>query len=125
MDDGGRSAHWDLQSSRNVFGQFCLRGTNISLDFMLGLCSDMHCQGGTLCRKLCSSPNHVQSTEFTSSGLQVNCRKVSRMKSGDRKHLSSVLSSLAKAVNMYVRVISVFLLFKSLSLCEKNVEEIK
>ena len=39
------------------------RSTDNSFDFMLGLCSDMHCQ-------LCAFPNHVQSTEFTTDGLQ-------------------------------------------------------
>ena len=54
---------------------------------------------GTLYGQVCAFPNHVQSTEFTTGGLQSSCRNISRMISGNRMHLSSVLSVMAKAVN--------------------------
>ena len=53
MDDGGHWAHWDIQSSRHVSVPFprlvprdnpASEVTDNSFDFMLGLCSDMHCQ---------------------------------------------------------------------------------
>ncbi len=59
---------------------------------------------GTLCRQVCAFPNHVQSTEFTTGGLQSSCRNISRMISGNRMHLSSILSVMAKSVNIYVHV---------------------
>ena len=72
------------------------RSTDNSFDFMLGYC-------GTLYRQVCAFLNHVQSTDFTTGGLQLN---ISRMISGNRMHLSSILSFMAKAVNIYVHVIS-------------------
>ncbi len=59
---------------------------------------------GTLYRQVCAFPNHVQSTEFTTGGLQSSYRNVSRMISGNRMHLSSILSVMAKAANTYVHV---------------------
>ena len=61
---------------------------------------------GTLYRQVCVFPNHVQSTDFTISGLQLSCRNISRMISGNRMHLSYILCFVAKAVNTYVHVIS-------------------
>ena len=54
---------------------------------------------GTLCRQVCAFPNHVQSTEFTTGGLHLSCRNTSRMMSGNRMPLSSILNFMAKAVN--------------------------
>ena len=51
---------------------------------------------GTLYRQLCAFPNHVQSMEFTTGGLQSSCRNVSRMINGNRMDLSSILSLIAK-----------------------------
>ena len=56
--------------------------------------------------EVCAFPNHVQSTKFTTGGLQLSCRNISRMISGNRMHQSSILSFMAKAVNTYVHVIS-------------------
>ncbi len=60
---------------------------------------------GTLYRQVCAFPNHVQSTEFK---FQSSCRNISRMISGNRMHLSSILSVMAKTVNTYVHVIFSF-----------------
>ena len=45
---------------------------------------------GTLYRQVCAFPNHVQSIEFTTAGLQSSCRNISRMINGNRMHLSSI-----------------------------------
>ena len=47
-------------------------------------------------------PNHVQSIEFTTGGLQSSCRNISRMINGNRIHLSSILSLISKGLNTYV-----------------------
>ncbi len=51
---------------------------------------------------VCAFPSHVQSTEFTTGGLQSSCRNFSRMVSGNRMHLSKIFCFMAKAVNTYV-----------------------
>lgn len=63
----------------------------------------------TICRQVCAIPNQVQSTEFTTSGLQLSCRNIPGMFSGNRMHLRSVLSFMAKAVNTCIHLISSFL----------------
>ena len=45
---------------------------------------------GTVYRQVCAFPNHVQSIEFTTGGLQSSCRNISRMINGNRRHLSSI-----------------------------------
>ena len=57
---------------------------------------------GSLYRRVCSFPNHVQSIEFTTGGLQSSCRNISRMINGNRMHLSSISSLIAKGLNTYV-----------------------
>ena len=37
---------------------------------------------GTLHRQVCDFPNHIQSIEFTTGGLQSSCRNISRMING-------------------------------------------
>ena len=41
----------------------------------------------TLYRQVCAFPNHVHSIECTTSGLQSNCRNISRMINGNRMHI--------------------------------------
>ena len=43
---------------------------------------------GTLYRQVCAFPNHVQSIEFITGGLQSSCRNISRMIYGNKMHLS-------------------------------------
>ena len=57
---------------------------------------------GTLYRQVCAFPNHVQSIEFTTGGLQSSCRNISRMINGNKMHLSSISSLIAKGLNTYV-----------------------
>jgi hypothetical protein len=54
---------------------------------------------GTLYRQVCAFPNHVQLMEFTTGGLQSSCRNISRMINGNKMHLSSILSLIAKGLN--------------------------
>ena len=55
----------------------------------LGFCSDMHCQLWDLIyRQMCAFPNHVQSIEFTTGGLQSRCRNISKMIKRNGRHLS-------------------------------------
>ena len=87
--------------------QSCLGGLQtipLTSCLVFALTCTVNC--GTLYRQLCAFPNHVRLTEFTTGGLQLSCRNISRMISGNRIHLSSIFSFMAKAVNTYVNVIS-------------------
>ena len=61
-----------------LYGQF-LHG------LVFALTCTVNC--GTLYRQVCAFPNHVQSIEFTTGGLQSSCRNISRMINGNRMHL--------------------------------------
>ena len=111
-NDGGHCVLGDLQYCRNVlvlfpravprhnpvselYGQFlsprCL---------VFSLTCTVNC--GTLYKQVCAFPNHVQSIEFTTGGLQSSCRNISRMINGNRMHLNSIPSLIAKGLNTYV-----------------------
>jgi hypothetical protein len=53
-------------------------------------------------------PNHVQSIEFTTGGLQSSCRNIPRMITGNRIHLSLISSLKAKGLNTYVNKVFLF-----------------
>ena len=60
--------------------QICLRGLQtipLTSCLICALTCTVNC--GTLYRQVCAFPNHVQSTEFTTGGLQLSCRNISRM----------------------------------------------
>jgi hypothetical protein len=57
---------------------------------------------GTLYRQVCAFPNHVQSIEFTTGGLQWSSRNISRMINGNKMHMSSISILIAKGLNTYV-----------------------
>ena len=103
--DGGHCVLGDLQCCRNVlvpfprsvprhnpvsalYGQF-LRPHGL----VFALTCTVNC--GTLYRQVCAFPNHVQSIQFTTGGLQKSCRNISRMLNGNM-HLSSISSLIAK-----------------------------
>ncbi len=102
MDDEDHCVHWDLQCCRNFsvpFPRSVPRYNPVSEVYrqFLGLhglvCAltcTVHC--GTLYRQVCAFPNHVQSTEFTSGGLQSRCRNIWRMISGNSMHCTSSFS---------------------------------
>ncbi|KAK6308683.1 hypothetical protein J4Q44_G00201460 [Coregonus suidteri] len=73
---------------------------------------------GTLYRQVCAFPNHVQSMKFTTGGLQSSCRNISRMINGNKMHLSSISSLIAKGLNTYVN--KVFLIFNTFAKMSKN-----
>ena len=85
-DDGSHCAQWDLQSSRIFFCAFpqicssrqsCLGGLQaipLTSCLVCALTCTVNC--GTLYRQVCAFPNHVQSTEFTTGGLQLCCRNI-------------------------------------------------
>ena len=64
---------------------------------------------GTLYRQVCAFPNHVQSIEFSTGGLQSSCRNISRMVNGTG---SSILSLIAKSLNTYVNKVFLFFYFE-------------
>ena len=61
-------------------------------------------------------PNHVQSIEFTTGGLQSSCIKISVMINGNRMHLSSISSLIAKGLNTYVNMVFLFFIFNTFAL---------
>ena len=64
---------------------------------------------GTLYRQVCAFPNHVQSIEFSTGGLQSSCGNISRMNNGNRMHLCSISCLIAKGLNTYVTKFVCFL----------------
>jgi hypothetical protein len=64
---------------------------------------------GTLYRQVCGFPKHVKSIEFTTGELQSSYRNISRMINGNRMHLSSISSLIAKGLNSYVNKVFLFL----------------
>jgi hypothetical protein len=72
-----------------LYGLFCQpRG------LVFALTCTVNC--GTFYRQVCAFPNPVQSIEFTTGGLQSSCRNISRMTNGNRMHLNSISSLIAK-----------------------------
>ena len=55
----------------------------------------------TFYRQVCAFSNHVKSIEFTICGLKSSCRNISRMINGNRMHLSSIASLIAKGLKTY------------------------
>lgn len=83
FQDGLNTIKWKKEIFANVYrmqksAHTYLRQTS------LDLCSDM-LSTGTKCVEF---PDHVQSTELTAGGLQLSCRNISRMISGNGVHLS-------------------------------------
>ena len=56
----------------------------------------------------CAFLNHIQSIEFSTGRLQSSCRNISRMINGNRMHLSSISSLIAKGLNTYVNKVFLF-----------------
>ena len=66
---------------------------------------------GILYRQLCAFPNPVLSIAFTTGGVESSCRNISRMINGNRKHLSSISSLIAKGLNSYENKVFLFFTF--------------
>ena len=101
--------------------QSCL-GTlrTIPLTSWLGFCSDLHLSTVGPYRQVCAFPNHVQAIEFITGGLQSSCRYISRMINGNRMHLISISSLIAKGLNTYVKKVVLFLFFYTFANISKN-----
>jgi hypothetical protein len=121
---------WDLQCCRHVlvpfprsvpwhnpfselYGQF-LRPHGL----VFALTWSVNCE--TLSRQVCAFPNHVQSIEFTTGGLQSNCRNISRIINGNRMHLSSISSLIAKGLNSYVNKVLLFFIINTFEKISKK-----
>ncbi len=107
------SVLWDLQCPRSVPRYNLVSEVYRQFLGLHGLVCSLTCtvNCGTLYREVCAFQNHVQSTEFTTGGPQSSCRNISRILSGNRMLLSSILSIMAKAVNTYIHVILSFFIF--------------
>ena len=70
----------------------------------------------TLYSQVCTFPNHVQSIEFTTGGLQSSWRNISRMINGNRMNLSAISSFIAKGLNTYVNKVFLFFIFNTFTL---------
>ena len=111
-NDGGHCVLGDLQCCRNVlvpFPRSVPRHNPVSELYgqflqphglVFALTCTVNC--GTLYRQVCAFPNHVQSIEFTTGGLQSSCRNISRMIIGNRMHLSSISGLIAMGLNTCV-----------------------
>ena len=111
-NDGGHCVLGELQYFRNVlvpFPRSVPRHNPVSELYrqflrphglVFALTCTVNC--GTLYRQVCAFPNHVQSIEFTTGGLQSSCRNISRMINGNKMHLSSISRLIAKGLNTYV-----------------------
>ena len=70
---------------------------------------------GTFLYRQCTGSGKAQSIEFTTGGLQLNCKNISRMINGNGIHLSSISSLIAKDLNVYGNKIPVFNTFANIS----------
>jgi hypothetical protein len=73
--------------------------TDNSFDIMAMFLCTVYC--GTIYRQVFAVTNHVQSTEFTTGGVQTICINISRMINGNKLHLSSISSHIAKGLNTF------------------------
>ena len=118
-NDGGHCVLGKLQSCRNILEPFprpvSQHNTVSDLSGQLlrhhGLVFALTCtvNFGIIYRQVCAFPNHVQSFEFTTGGLQSSFRNMSRMINGNRMHLSSNSSLIANGLNNYVNNVFLFL----------------
>jgi hypothetical protein len=129
-NDGGHCVIGELQCCRNVLVPFPRSvpwHNPVSEHYRQflwphGLVFSLSCtvNCGTLYRQVCAFPNHVQSIEFTTGGLQSSCRNISRMINWNRMHQSSVSSLIAKGLNTYVN--KVFQFFYMYTFAKQNLE---
>ena len=113
--DGGICVLRDLQCNRNILVRFPRSVPQHKPVFELyrqflqphglvfALICTINCE--TLYRQECAFPYQVQSIEFTTGGLQSSCRNNSRMISGNRMHLSSILSLFSMRLEIELRTI--------------------
>ena len=117
-NDGGHCVLGDLQCCRNLLVPFPRSVprhnpfSELYAQFLRphGLVFALTCIAncGTLYRHVCAFPNHVQSIEFTTGGLQSSCWNISKMINENRMDLSSISSLIAKGLNTYVNKVFLF-----------------
>ena len=119
--------HLRMMDATVFLGTFCHPSPDLCLDTILSRNSKdnafdlMACffaltctvNYGTLYRQVCAFPNHVLSIEYTTGGLQSSYRNISRIINGNRMHLSSISSLIAKGLNTYVNVVFQFDIFNT------------
>ena len=89
-----------------------LRSTSKSFDLMAWFFLwNARSTVGPYKREVCAFPNHVQSIEFITGGLQSSCRNISRMINGNWIYLISILSLIAKGLIAYVNKVFKFFYF--------------
>ena len=111
-NDGGHCVLGDLQCCINVFvpfPRFVPRHNPVSElygQFVqphgLGFALTCTVNCGTLYRQGCAFPNHVQSIELTTGGLQSSCKNIPRYDQWKQETGSSVSILIAKGRNTYV-----------------------
>ena len=93
-------------SRHNLVSELCGRFPQLH-GLVFALTCTVNCR--TLNIQVCAFPNHVQSVDFTSGGLQSKCSNISRMITENRMHLSWILNLKAKGLNSYVNKVFMFL----------------
>ena len=73
-----------------------------------------------LYRQVCGFPNNVKSIKFTTGGLQSSCRNISRIIHGNKIHLRSISSLIAKGLNSYVNKVFLFFICNKFANISKN-----
>ena len=68
-----------------------------------------------------ATPLHLKRTiSFTTGGLQSTCRNISRMKNGNRMHLSSISSLTGNGMNTYLNEVFLFFIVNKLANISKK-----
>ena len=96
----------------------------ISLISWLGYALTFTVNCGTLYGQVCAFPNDVQSFEFTTGGLQSSGRNISRMINGNKMHLSSTSSLIAKGLTTCVFALSLWCIVCRLMSEKKTIKSI-
>ena len=117
-NDGGHHVLGDLQCSRHFLVSFQRSvprhnpvSTDNSFDFMFWfLLWHALSTAGPYIRQVCAFSKHAQIIEFTTGGLQSSCRNISRMINGNRMHLRSISTLIAKVSVCF------------LNICKKNLK---
>ena len=78
---------------------------------------------GILYRQVCAFPNHGQSIDFATGGLQSSCRYISRMINGNMMHLGAISSLIANGPNSYENKVFLFVCFYFIFLISNNLKK--
>ena len=109
---------WGLSMLHTFFGTLLYRQFLRPHGLFFALTYTVNC--GTVYRPVCAFPNHVQSIECTTGGLQSSYRNNSRMINRNRMHLSSISGLIAKCLFTYVNKVYLFFIFNTFANIYKN-----